>query len=116
VGSAVAEQIRGQLPPDSVDAETADAVVDLVGGILDEVGKRRAARKAADKQQADRQETQAEAPADGATKDSAEGSSTRGGLFRRLLDRVDEATNPPPAGEKTEAGQPSGESPQTPGE
>jgi hypothetical protein len=116
VGSAVAEQIRGQLPPDSVDAETADAVVDLVGGILDEVGKRRAARKAADKQQADRQETQAEAPADGATKDSAEGSSTRGGLFRRLLDRVDEATNPPPAGEKTEAGQPSGEAPQTPGE
>jgi hypothetical protein len=99
VGSVVAEQIRGQLPPESVDPATADAVVDLVGGILDEVGKRRAARKASE--QADPNSGSADGrgeptpPKDGA--DSA--GRTRGSLLKRLLDRVDEATAPPSADE-----------------
>ncbi|MGA0039634.1 MAG: hypothetical protein ACO3NZ_07295 [Pirellulales bacterium] len=99
VGSVVAEQIRGQLPPESVDPATAAAVVDLVGGILDEVGKRRAARKASE--QADPNSGSADGrgeptpPKDGA--DSA--GRTRGSLLKRLLDRVDEATAPTSADE-----------------
>ena len=96
VGTAVAEQIRGQLPPDAVDPETADAVVDLVGGILDEVGKRRAAR-----QEAERNAPASEKAAEGGQSprgsgDAAKPGRTRGGLLRRILDRVDEATTPQP--------------------
>lgn len=92
VGTAVAEQIRGQLPADSVDPQTADAVVDLVGGILDEVGKRRAARQAAEKPSAREEATPAGANAKAQEEDAAAASSPRGSLLRRILDRVDQAT------------------------
>lgn len=99
VGSAVAEQIRGQLPPESVDPATADAVVDLVGGILDEVGKRRAARKASE--QADPNNSSADGRGEPTPTEDGAGKAgrTRGSLLKRILDRVDEATAPP-AGEE----------------
>lgn len=102
VGTAVAEQVRGQLPPDAVDPETADAVVDLVGGILDEVGRRRVARKAAEEAAA---RDAAQNPSAGEAAAPAEPDKpgrSRGGLLRRILDRVDEATAPP-AGEPSSA-------------
>lgn len=94
VGTAVAEQVRDRLPPDSVDAETADAVVDLVGGILDEVGRRRAARKAAEEAAV---RESGESPVDDETprpNDSKESGRPRGGLLRRLFDRIDEGAAP----------------------
>lgn len=104
VGTAVAEQIRGQLPPDAVDPETADAVVDLVGGILDEVGKRRAARQAAEKNAPDSPQEAKETQAPGGGADAATPGRTGGGLLRRILDRVDEATAPQPADKPDEQG------------
>jgi len=95
VGTAVAEQVRGRLPPDSVDPETADAVVDLVGGILDEVGRRRAARKAAEEAAA---RESGESPVDdeaAGPNDQKESGRPRGGLLRRLFDRIDEGAAPP---------------------
>lgn len=109
VGTAVAEQIRGQLPPDAVDPETADAVVDLVGGILDEVGKRRAARQAAEKNAATSEEKAVGEQPAGSGGDAAKPERTRGGLLRRILDRVDEATAPQPAGKPGEQGAAAGE-------
>jgi len=104
VGTAVAEQIRGQLPPDAVDPETADAVVDLVGGILDEVGKRRAARQAAEKNAPASPQEAKETQAPGGGGDAAKPGRTGGGLLRRILDRVDEATAPQPAEKPGEQG------------
>jgi len=114
VGAAVAEQVRGQLPPDAVDAETADAVVDLVGGILDEVGRRRAARKAAEEAAAEEAAAGEAAAGEAATNPPAEEpdsspaaaekpARSRGGLLRRILDRVDEATAPKDSGGATPA-------------
>lgn len=105
VGSAMAEQIRGQLPPESVDPATADAVVDLVGGILDEVGRRRAARNAQEK---DAEPKTAAEEGGAATNGDAEKSAPsqgRGGFLKRLLDRVDEATAPPAASEEPTSGE-----------
>jgi hypothetical protein len=98
VGTAVAEQVRGQLPPNAVDAETADAVVDLVGGLLDEVGRRRAARKAAEEAAA---RDGGDAPAkekEGAAPEPEKPARSRGGLLKRILERVDEAAAPQPEG------------------
>jgi len=114
VGAAVAEQVRGQLPPDAVDAERADAVVDLVGGILDEVGRRRAARKAAEEAAAEEAAAGEAAAGEAATNPPAEEpdsspaaaekpARSRGGLLRRILDRVDEATAPKDSGGATPA-------------
>jgi hypothetical protein len=47
-GQSPLETITSKLPPDLIKDPTADAVIDLVGGVLEEVAKRRAERKAAE--------------------------------------------------------------------
>ena len=101
VGAAVAEQVRGQLPPDAVDAETADAVADLVGGILDEVGRRRAARKAAEDAAARDGGGVPAKDNKGAASEPEKPARSGGGLLRRILERVDEATASQPEGAST---------------
>ncbi len=102
LGITIAEQVRSQLPEDAVDPETADAVVNLVGGILDEVGRRRATRASMSQQ-----DLQGDGPAkvDGDGKEPAASSKQneqpggrRRGLLRRLRDRFDGAATPQPSG------------------
>jgi hypothetical protein len=47
-GPSTADKIKSALPPDMKTDSTADAVIDLVGGVLDVVAKRRAERQAAE--------------------------------------------------------------------
>ena len=47
-GPSTADKIKSALPPDMKTDSTADAVIDLVGGVLEEVAKRRAERQAAE--------------------------------------------------------------------
>jgi len=65
---ATADKIKSALPPDMKSDPTAEAVIDLVGGVLGEVAKRRAERQAAEA--ANPQQSQ---------------PPRRGGLLRRLI-------------------------------
>lgn len=47
-GPSTADRIKSTLPPDMKSDPTAEAVIDLVGGVLGEVAKRRAERQAAE--------------------------------------------------------------------
>jgi hypothetical protein len=47
-GPATADKIKSALPPDMKTDPTAEAVIDLVGGVLGEVARRRAERQAAE--------------------------------------------------------------------
>jgi len=47
-GRSTADKIKSTLPPDMKTDPTAEAVIDLVGGVLGEVAKRRAERQAAE--------------------------------------------------------------------
>ena len=65
---STADRIKSVLPPDAKNDATAEAVIDLVGGVLGEVAKRRAERQAAEA--ANPQQSQ---------------PPRRGGLLRRLI-------------------------------
>ena len=93
-GSAPAAESGGTRPAD----DTAAAVVDLIGGVLDEVAKRRAERRAA--------EAAGELP-----------PRRRGGLLRRLTAPPDPATGPrPPPEPKPASGGDAPMPPRAPGE
>jgi len=72
-------QLKGQLPPDIGNNPSTDRIIDLVGGVIDEVARRRAER--------------ASAPPEGAPAGSAE--PRRGRLLRRLLPPAPPAGPPP---------------------
>ena len=73
-------QLKGQLPPDISNNPSTDRIIDLVGGVMDEVARRRAER--------------ASVPPEGAPAGTAE--PRRGRLLRRLLPPAPPA-GPPPA-------------------
>jgi len=79
-GPSTADKIKSALPPDMKTDSTADAVIDLVGGVLEEVAKRRAERQAAEAASP----AQAEPP-------------RRGRLLRRLVQPPASQTTPVPA-------------------
>ncbi len=108
LGITIAEQVRGQLPEDAVDPETAEAVVNLVGGILDEVGRRRATRASTGQEDLQgggtaRGDEAGEEPA--ATPNQTEQTGERRrGLLKRLRDRFDGGTNPQSSGTSNQDG------------
>ena len=79
-GPSTADKIKSALPPDMKTDSTADAVIDLVGGVLEEVAKRRAERQAAETANPQ----QAEPP-------------RRGRLLRRLIQPPAPQATPVPA-------------------
>jgi hypothetical protein len=78
--SSPADKIKSALPPDMKTDPTAEAVIDLVGGVLGEVAKRRAERQAAEAANPQ----QAEPP-------------RRGRLLRRLIQPPAAPVATPPA-------------------
>ena len=89
IGGMIADEVKRKLPDEARGDPTAEAIVDLVGGVLDEVAKRRAERKRAE----------AENPPDGnqetvSPERGEDPRPRRGRLLERLRDRIG---NPPPA-------------------
>ena len=72
-------QLKGQLPPEISNNPSTDRIIDLVGGVMDEVARRRAER--------------ASVPPEGAPAGAAE--PRRGRLLRRLLPPAPPAGPPP---------------------
>jgi hypothetical protein len=79
------DQLKDRLPPEVAGNPSTDRLIDLVGGVIDELSRRRAERAAA------------EPPPQGSTTPSAAPSPRRGRLLRRLLPPA-----PPPAGSEGE--------------
>lgn len=77
---STADRIKSALPPEAKTDATAEAVIDLVGGVLGEVAKRRAERQAAEAANPQ----QSEPP-------------RRGRLLRRLIQPQTPPASPPPA-------------------
>jgi len=88
-GPSTADKIKSTLPPDMKTDPTAEAVIDLVGGVLGEVAKRRAERQAAEAANPQSQQPR------------------RGRLMRRLLELQTSPQSPQPAA-------PAGAAPDTP--
>jgi hypothetical protein len=108
LGITIAEQVRGQLPGDTVNPETAEAVVNLVGGILDEVGRRRATRASMGKEDPHGNGTAkgdgggVEAASD--PKQTEQTGERRQGFLKRLRDRFDGGTTPQSSGMSNQDG------------
>jgi hypothetical protein len=94
VASAVAEEIRSRLPPEAAANGTTDAVVDLVSGVLEEVARRRAAKKSAEGNQQAGEKERADAGAREPPA-AADDQRPRGRLLGRLRDRLNGAAAQP---------------------
>ena len=82
--AAKLNQLKGMLPAEVSDDPTTDAVIDAVGGLLDEVARRRAARK---QEQVDKDKTQPS----GDSADTPKQSRPARRLLRQLLDAAGSA-------------------------
>ena len=82
--AAKLNQLKGMLPAEVSDDPTTDAVIDAVGGLLDEVARRRAVRK----QEQEQEKTKPSEDSADAPKQSRPGRR----LLRQLLDAAGSAT------------------------
>ena len=99
--AAKLNQLKGMLPAEVSDDPTTDAVIDAVGGLLDEVARRRAARK---QEQVDKDKTQPS----GESADTPKQSRPARRLLKQLLDvsgSAPESNKDSPTPEKSPVGE-----------
>ena len=99
--AAKLNQLKGMLPAEVSDDPTTDAVIDAVGGLLDEVARRRAARK---QEQVDKDKTQPSAE----SADTPKQSRPARRLLKQLLDvsgSAPESNKDSPTPEKSPVGE-----------
>ena len=99
--AAKLNQLKGMLPAEVSDDPTTDAVIDAVGGLLDEVARRRAARK---QEQVDKDKTQPS----GESADTPKQSRPARRLLKQLLDAsgsAPESNKDSPTPEKSPVGE-----------